>query len=67
MPVQDQRALEDQIPAAAEELQDLESVDDVRRWWNKYYTTLGHRRLGRLLLGQPVDRLLEQVQRGTAE
>ena len=67
MPVQDQRALEDQIPAAAEELQELESVDDVRRWWSKYYTTLGHRRLGRLLLGQPVDRLLEQVQRGTAE
>ncbi len=67
MPVQDQRALEDQIPAAAQELEDLESVDDVRRWWSKYYTTLGHRRLGRLLLGQPVDRLLEQVQRGTAE
>lgn len=67
MPVQDQRELETQIPAAARELRDLESVDDVRRWWSKYYTTLGHRRLGRLLLGQPVDRLLEQVQRGTAE
>ena len=67
MPVQDQRELETQIPAAALELRDLESVDDVRRWWSKYYTTLGHRRLGRLLLGQPVDRLLEQVQRGTAE
>ena len=67
MPVQDQRELETQIPAAAQELRDLESVDDVRLWWSKYYTTLGHRRLGRLLLGQPVDRLLEQVQRGTAE
>lgn len=67
MPVQDQRELADQIPAAAFELRELESVDDVRRWWSKYYTTLGHRRLGRLLLGQPVDRLLEQVQRGTAE
>ena len=67
MPVQDQSELATQIPAAARELQDLESVDDVRRWWSKYYTTLGHRRLGRLLLGQPVDRLLEQVQRGTAE
>ena len=67
MPVQDERELATQIPAAARELQDLESVDDVRRWWSKYYTTLGHRRLGRLLLGQPVDRLLEQVQRGTAE
>ena len=67
MPVQDQRELETQIPAAAQELGGLESVDDVRRWWSKYYTTLGHRRLGRLLLGQPVDRLLEQVQRGTAE
>ena len=67
MPVQDRSDLETQIPAAAQELRDLESVDDVRRWWSKHYTTLGHRRLGRLLLGQPVDRLLEQVQRGTAE
>ena len=67
MPVQESRDLEEQITTAAQELQELESVDDVRRWWSKYYTTLGHRRLGRLLLGQPVDRLLEQVQRGTAE
>ena len=67
MPGTDQSQLEEQIPAAAYELRELESVDDVRQWWSKYYTTLGHRRLGRLLLGQPVDRLLEQVQRGTAE
>ena len=49
------------------EEEDLETADDVRRWWRSYYTKLGHRRLGRLLLGQSVDRLLEQVQRGTAE
>ena len=59
--------LEEQIEAAADGLKDLETADDVRRWWRSYYAKLGHRRLGRLLLGQSVDRLLEQVQKGTAE
>ena len=53
--------LETQLQAAAEELKDLETVNDVRKWWNKYYYNLGHKRLGRLLLGQSVERLLERA------
>ena len=47
---------------AAEEMKGLHTVEEVRRWWRKYYLTLGHKRLGRLLLGQPVERLLERLQ-----
>ena len=53
--------LEAQLLAAADELKELETVNDVRKWWNKYYYGLGHKRLGRMLLGQSVERLLERA------
>jgi len=53
--------LENQLLTAADELKDLESANDVKKWWNKHYYALGHKRLGRLLLGQSVDRLLERA------
>ena len=53
--------LETQLQNAAEELKDLESANDVKKWWNRHYYGLGHKRLGRLLLGQSVERLLERA------
>ena len=53
--------LESKIQAAADELADLESANDVRRWWNRHSYGLGHKRLGKLLLGQSVERLLERA------
>ena len=53
--------LETQLQTAADELKDLESANDVKKWWNKHYNGLGHKRLGRLLLGQSVERLLERA------
>jgi len=53
--------LENQLLTAADELKDLESANDVKKWWNKHYYALGHKRLGRLLLGESVDRLLERA------
>ena len=53
--------LENQLLTAADELKDLESANDVKKWLNKHYYALGHKRLGRLLLGQSVDRLLERA------
>ena len=53
--------LEPKIQAAADELQELESANDIRKWWNRHYYALGHKRLGRLLLGQSVERLLERA------
>ena len=59
--------LETKIQAAADELEDLETADDVRRWWNRHYYALGHKRLGRLLLGQSVERLLERASGGRGD
>ncbi len=53
--------LEEKIQSAADELIELETADDVRRWWNRHYYGLGHKRLGRLLLGQSVESLLERA------
>ena len=58
---------EDELIQADKELKELQTADEVRRWWSQHYSTLGHRRLGRLLLGQSVDRLLEQAQRGRVD
>ncbi len=59
--------LETRIQAAADELEELESANDVKRWWNRHYYALGHKRLGRLLLGQSVDRLLERASAGRGD
>ena len=53
--------LEAQLQAAADEMKNLETVNDVKKWWNKHYYVLGHKRLGRLLRGQSVERLLERA------
>lgn len=53
--------LETRIHTAADELTALETATDVRRWWDRHYYALGHKRLGRLLLGQSVERLLERA------
>ncbi|MCY4625248.1 MAG: hypothetical protein OXC99_09660 [Chloroflexi bacterium] len=53
--------LESKIQSAADELIELETADDVRQWWNRHYYGLGHKRLGRLLLGQSVESLLERA------
>lgn len=47
------RDAERQLAAAA-------TAADVRRIWRSHLGTLGHRTLGRLLLGQPADRLLNR-------
>ncbi|MGD0115431.1 MAG: hypothetical protein ABSC13_05440 [Dehalococcoidia bacterium] len=44
--------------SAARELQQAQTADDVRKIWKKYYLVLGHRSLGRLLLGRPAAELV---------
>ena len=56
-------AVEEELIQADKELKELVSGEEIRQWWRQHYSTLGHRRLGRLLLGQSVDRMLEQSQR----
>ena len=45
---------------AEKELKAAERADQVRNVWRKHFGTLGHRTLGRLLLGRPAGELLER-------
>ncbi|MDH5201561.1 MAG: hypothetical protein OEW93_11780 [Candidatus Bathyarchaeota archaeon] len=46
------------LRAAEKELTEAASADDVRRIWRKHFGKLGHRALGRLLVGRSADELL---------
>jgi len=46
------------LHAAEKELKAAHSADDVRAVWRKYYLTIGHRKLGRLLIGRTADQIL---------
>ena len=43
---------------AERELTTAATAEDVRRIWRNHYATLGHRTLGRLLLGRSAGELL---------
>lgn len=43
---------------AEKALRSAQTADDVRNTWKKYNSTLGHRTLGRLLLGRSSAELL---------
>jgi hypothetical protein len=43
---------------AEEELDAAQSADDIRRVWRKYYLQVGHRNLGRLLIGRPAEEII---------
>ena len=43
---------------AEEELDGAKSADDIRRVWRKYYLQVGHRNLGRLLIGRPAEEII---------
>lgn len=43
------------LRAAEKELKGAQTADDVRTIWRKHYLTVGHRKLGRLLLGRTAE------------
>jgi hypothetical protein len=50
------------LTAADKDLKSASTAEDVRRVWRAHMGTLGHRTLGRLLLGQSADRIWERRQ-----
>ncbi len=46
------------LRAAEKELAEAASADDVRRVWRTHFGKLGHRALGRLLVGRSAEDLL---------
>jgi hypothetical protein len=57
-----QAEFEQAVLAAEKELGQAETADDVRRIWKKYYLTIGHRSMGRLLVGRPAADLIARRQ-----
>ena len=65
MPTEDE--YEAALTAADRDLTAASTAEDVRKVWRTHMGTLGHRTLGRLLLGQSLDRLLERRQLRAAQ
>jgi hypothetical protein len=46
------------LKAAEQELHQAKTADEIRAAWKRHFGALGHRTLGRLLLGRPASELL---------
>jgi hypothetical protein len=55
MPAEETEAL---LRQAEQELDGAKTADQVRQIWRKYYLQVGHRNLGRLLIGRSVDEII---------
>jgi hypothetical protein len=58
MPTPDIEEQVEALKAAEKELKAAQSADDVRAIWRKHYLTVGHRKLGRLLIGRTAEQIL---------
>ena len=58
MPTPDPEEQVEALHTAEKELKAAQSADDVRTIWKKYYLTVGHRKLGRLLIGRTAEQIL---------
>jgi hypothetical protein len=58
MPTPDPEEQAEALHAAEKELKDAKTADDVRTVWRKHYLAVGHRKLGRLLIGRTADQIL---------
>jgi hypothetical protein len=54
-PVEETEAL---LKQAEQELDGAKTADQIRQIWRKYYLQVGHRNLGRLLIGRSVDEII---------
>jgi hypothetical protein len=43
---------------AESELDGAKTADEIRQAWRKYYLKVGHRNLGRLLIGRSADEII---------
>jgi hypothetical protein len=43
---------------AEKELDDAKTAEEIRQVWRKYYLKVGHRNLGRILIGRSADEII---------
>lgn len=46
------------VREAEKQLRDARTADDIRNVWRRHLSAIGHRTLGRLLLGRPASELV---------
>lgn len=46
------------LKEAESELDRAKTADEIRQVWRKYYLKVGHRNLGRLLIGRSADEII---------
>lgn len=51
------------VREAEKALKDAQTADHVRNAWRKYNAALGHRTLGRLLMGRPAAELVARQEK----
>ena len=51
---------------AEKELDKVKTAEEIRQVWRKYYLKVGHRNLGRLLIGRSADEIIAR-RRSTKE
>lgn len=51
------------LKEAEEGLRRAQTADEIRAVWRRYYLQLGHRKLGRLLLGRPAEQVVSARER----
>ena len=52
---------------AEKELDGAKTADEIRQVWRKYYLQVGHRNLGRLLIGRAADEIIARRRSREAE
>jgi len=52
---------------AEKELDGAKTADEIRQIWRKYYLQVGHRNLGRLLIGRAADEIIARRRSREAE
>lgn len=55
MPAEETEAL---LKKAEQELDGAKTADQIRQTWRKYYLQVGHRNLGRMLIGRAADEII---------
>jgi hypothetical protein len=55
MSVEETEAL---LKKAEQELDGAKTADEIRQAWRKYYLQVGHRSMGRLLLGRSAEEII---------
>jgi hypothetical protein len=55
MPAEETEAL---LKKAEQELDGAKTADEIRQTWRKYYLQVGHRNLGRMLIGRAADEII---------